>query len=104
MRRDGNGAGTGWVEQMPTRDNTRGRSSSPPMTIPVDKIPYPYPSGNGRVSDTRGYYIVPSAMKYTIKCLVHKVPSANLYAATTNIPSLQHQVHCSHVNFSVNYG
>jgi hypothetical protein len=29
------------------------------MIIPVDKILYlcPYPLGNGRVSDTRGYYI-----------------------------------------------
>jgi hypothetical protein len=58
--RDGNGVGTERGEQMPAHDNTRGHSSSPPMTIPVGKIPCPcpYPSGNGRVSGTRGYYIV----------------------------------------------
>jgi hypothetical protein len=37
------------VEQIPARDNTRGRSSTLPMTIPTSKISYPYqyPSGNG---------------------------------------------------------
>ena len=39
------------------RDNIRGYYSYPPATIPAGRnlYPCPYPSGIGRVSDTRGY-------------------------------------------------
>jgi hypothetical protein len=62
LNRDGNGSGSGRVEQIPARERTRGHSSYPPTSVPAGKISYPCPNPSGF-----GYLSGFQKPRYTVK-------------------------------------